>query len=249
MPITALERAPQSPQPSVLDDIGANVQALEMQGWVHDRNREDVTRQVANDLTVARQLGEPGEFVVAISQQQVPLNERVLALDGLTKSKFGKRHPETFVDRPLWVPGTKSGSYDDKVLGRLGPEYDGREWVAHGRLILPNPKSTSDPELHHLDKPFDTKYAEEGEETQQEALARQKIEFEARHPYANLNPVPANGVVQWALVRLLKGEPMPLSDGVMRDALAGRTTVVGRLDGWPRATRLAVSWRLAGSER
>ncbi len=260
MAIDALLERPRvdTPKPNVGDDIGANVEALRLSGLVDDSNSEDAARQVTTDFKRLGSLGIEGELFVAVSHRQLPLSHRISVLNGLTKAKHGEDHPDTYIYAPLWVPSTQEvsyddegnrfGSYDDELLGLLGPEYDGKKWKAHGRLIIPNADSPDDPILHHLDKPFDDKYAEEGEETQLEAVAKQKAAFEAEHPDANMNPFTARDVSFLALVRLIKGESMPLKWGYMRDATLSRTTVdgvsiVGRVRSYDDRLRL---YRSAG---
>jgi hypothetical protein len=226
MPITSLQFESAPPQPSVSDDIGANVQMLEMLGLVNDANREAVVEEVTVDFQGLQERGVAGEKLVAIPPR-VSLATRVLVLNGLNKAHHGEEFPDTYVYSPLWVPGTEAGSYDEEDLSKLGPEYDGKKWDAHGRVIIPNPESREEPILHHLGKPYDDKYAREGEETQLAALAAQKEAFEAEHSGLNLNALPARDVASLAIVRLIKGEKFPMEWGFMRDATLPRRTVGG----------------------
>lgn len=226
------------PEFNVTDDIGANVEAMRLSGLVDDANREATLQAVADDFNNLDfnnlgRLDVAGELFVAIPQLQLPLSHRIDVLDGATKAKYGKDHPKPYVDESLWVPGTKNYSYTDEMLGRLGPEFDGKQWAAHGRLVIPNPDNPKEPMLHHLNKPFDGKYASKGQETQLEAIARQKADFEAVRPEANLNPLTARDISFIALVRLVKGESMPMEWGFMRDATLPRVdgdSVVGRVN-------------------
>jgi hypothetical protein len=229
----ALESLLERPQlevshPNITDDIGANLEALRLSGLVFDGNREAVEIDLKADREFLHASGIYGEFLAAVPQEQLPLSHRVSVLDIAMKAKIGKDHPGTYVDHALWSPATSEGSYSEEELSLLGPEYDGKKWVAHGRIIVPNTENPDEPILHHLNKPFDRKYSEEGEVTQVEALALQKAGFEVVNPNLNLNPLTARDISLLALVRLVKGDkPMPMEWGFMRDATLSRTEVHG----------------------
>lgn len=244
-----------SPVFNVSDDAGANVEAMRLSGLVDDANREQSLQAVTDDFTALGKLGVVGgELFVAVPHKQLPLSHRLDVLDSATKAKYGSDHPKPYVYESLWVPGTQKGSYTDDMLGRLGPEYDGKQWTAHGRIIVPSTENSNEPILHHLNKPFDDKYARKGQETQLEALAKQKAEFEAEHPEANLNPLTSRDVGFVALVRLIKGEPMPMQWGFMRDGSLPRTevdgdSVVGRVDSYDSRLGLDGGYGRAVSDR
>lgn len=220
MPIPSLhqEAAVAHNHNHISDAVGANVEALDLVGLVTDYNREAVTLEVARDFHRLGQLGIQGELFVALPDALASLAVRVAALDAKSKAVHDTRIPAAHVDAKFWIPDTAKSVHSREDLGRLGPEYDNRKWISHGRVIVPNPDHPDEPLLHHVGLPYDECYAKLGEETQLKLFAAQKARFELTHDGTNLNPLTARDVTIIALIRQIKGEPMPFSRGFMHDA-------------------------------
>jgi hypothetical protein len=223
MAIQGLERGvPPVAEPTT--EAGVIVDALERVGLVRDDNREDILRSTEADLAGLEGSGA-GEDLPWTPDELVTLDEVVHALD-TGQYLSGREYPESFVYAPLWRRGDRNG-YSAQDLDRFDRERPGRGVEPHVRRALHNPNSQLDPKLHFADQPFDEKYAEEGQETQQDAIAKAKAEYEAEHEGFSLIPLNAKSVAWLALIQRIKGEDMPFNDSWMYDATMPRRTVGG----------------------
>lgn len=232
MAIEGLKAGQQPGEFNLSDHIGASVEALSMLGLVGDPDL--VTESVANDYKKLIESGVAGEPYIQLPRSMITLTGLVKVLDSTTYPD-GRSYGKSEVYKNLWTPGHGTEGYeadelDNLVLANLarGNQDDFRP---HGRLAVHNTKTKSkkEPLLHFLGMPFDSKHARKGEQTQLEALDVMIKEYEAQNVTGDFEiaPLNAKAVAFMALVRRIKGEPMPLSWGFMRDATLPRKTVGG----------------------
>ena len=143
------------------DDVGAGVEALTQLGF-EDRDR--LQEEVADDYRALGSAGKTGERFIKLPRTLVPLPQIIEVLDG---GNYSKSYAPTYVYEELWTPD---------YAGEDGLELGNK---AQGRLALHSSSSPKEPLLHFLDQPFDERYAEEGEETQLQALENAKQAYEA----------------------------------------------------------------------
>lgn len=215
-------------QPSavnVTDEVGASVEALEMLGLVQDRN--EVTGSITAELNGISQSGRTGELYIALNKGTISLWGLIAVLDGGVYA-VDKKYPETYVYDNLWTPGARPNGYTPDELDNLTttPEQEGL-WTPHARLAVYNPESEQGPLLHFLGLPYDEKHAESGQQTQLEVLAAEILAYEAEQGIFAMTPLNAKAVAMIALTRRIKGEPMPMAWGYMRDATLPRKPVDG----------------------
>lgn len=206
------------------DDIGAQVEALEMLGLVEDR--EQVTESVTADFAALDESGVEGEKFVQLPRSVIELQDMIKVIDG-AEYPDERSYPNTYVYDRLWTPGTDSGGYSSLDIGNLGVDRREEIWQPHARVAVPNVDSPNEPLLHFLGMPFDGERAEEGQETQRDAIAKAIEEYGASHENSEMTPLNAPGVAMIALIRRIKGEEMPMEWGCMYDATLPRSTVGG----------------------
>src|SRR3990167_1812088 len=222
MTIEGLRNAPSLPQVNITDAVGASVEALDRLDLVNDRER--VVETVTADFELINSSGVTGESFVQIPQRLVKLSGLVETLDAGPYP--GRDYPATYIYHALWTPGNNANGYKDEELGNLEGD-ETAVWQPHARLAVHNPDSKDEPLLHFLGQPYDAKYAEQGQETQLEAIAKAKQAYESEHEGFNMTPLNANAVAMIALIRRIKGEAMPMEWGFMRDATLPRKFVGG----------------------
>lgn len=225
MAIEGLRTIPQPSEVSVSDQVGASVEALNLLGLVEDRDQ--VTESVTAEFSaLSRQSGRTGEAFVQLPRSVITLGDLVKASDSATYSG-DRQYPETHVYRELWTPGFDEDGYKAEELDNLTVSSNGN-FAPHARLAVHNLASEQEPLLHFLDKPYDKKYAEKGQQTQLEAVEEAVKEYEAEgHETFEMTPLNAKAVAFIALTRRIKGETMPMTWGFMRDATLPRKEVVG----------------------
>lgn len=226
------------------DEIGVMVDALERVGLVRDSNRDRVTESVTADLGLLTANGETGESYPWVSEYLVTLGEVVHALDSGEYAN-SRDYDEALVDHRLWTPGAHPDGYDADDFGNLEPGQPARGVPAHVRQAIHNPASEAEPLLHFLDLPFDDKYRGKAPETQLEALAKAKQEYERAHEGFTVTPLDSKAIAMITLMRRIKGQAMPLEWGCMRDATLPRRVlknnpVVGAV--YSRGEQLNVGW-------
>lgn len=225
MAIEGLRTAPQPSEVNLSDHIGATVEALNVLGLVQERDQ--VTESVAAEFGALVESGRTGEAFIQLPRSVITLEDLVSASDSTTYAG-DKKYPESYVYRELWTPGLGTEGYKADDLDNLTLGGNG-DFAPHARLAVHNPASEQEPLLHFLDMPFDKKYADEGQQTQLEALdeAVKAYEAEAGHENFEMTPLNAKAVAFIALVNRIKGEAMPIGWGFMRDATLPRETVHG----------------------
>jgi hypothetical protein len=206
------------------DDVGAAVEALSLITNFDDRAQ--VEESVRRDFAGVRESGVKGEAYIQVPGSVANLGRVVQALD---EGNFSKDYPSTYVWHELWTPSTGPEGYAQEELDEIDGLPTG--WQAHGRIAVHGTESQDEPLLHFLGLPYDD-YAKQtwdpkAEATQLEKVAKAKQAFEAEHPDFNMVVLDANAVGFIGLMRRIKGEPMPMSWGFMRDASLPRKTVGG----------------------
>jgi hypothetical protein len=224
MAIQGLERS-QAPVNSPATDVEVMVDALERVGLVSDANRDEVKESTAADIAALESSGD-GQDYPWIPDELVTLDNVVYALD-TGEYQSGEEYVDTYVYNRLWTPGTDQDGYSAEDLDKFDSERSGSGVLPHVRRALHNPSSKVDPKLHFLNQPFDEQYAEEGAETQLQAIAKAQAEYEAAHEGFGMTPLNAKGVAMIALIQRIKGEDMPFEYGWLNDATMPRRTVVG----------------------
>lgn len=205
------------------DNVGAAVEALSLVATFDDR--EAVTAQVREEFTTLATSGVEGEMYVHVPKSVANLGRVIQALD---EGSFGKEYPASYVYGQLWTPGVGQEGYTADELGTLGLDTDDQ---VHARVAVHRSESSAEPLLHFLGLPYDD-YAKEtwnpkAEATQLEKVAEATQAFDDEHPDFNMAALNANAVAFIALMRRIKGEPMPMEWGFMRDASLTRKTVDG----------------------
>lgn len=241
MAIEGLRTQPQPRAVNGLDDVGAAVEALEMLGLVRDRDQ--VTEYVAAEYKALGQAGRPGELYIQLPRSLITLEGLIEVSDaGVYARKHpnsyichalltpaGRKYPNSYVSNALWTPGANPGGYQAEELDNLTPGQQEANWAPHARLAVHNQDFRSEPLLHFLDKPFDKKYAQEGEQTQLDAVTEAIQTYEAeQHEGFVMTPLNAKAVAMIGLIRRIKGQAMPLQWGFMLDATLVRKTVDGK---------------------
>lgn len=226
MAIEGLSREQSVPVAKPSDDIGVAVEALERLGLVADRDR--VAETVAADFAALDSSGTTGEKYIALPNCSRTLWQIIAASDS-GEYMGGKKYPKTYVYHNLWTPGAHRGGLQAEEIGRLGlPDQQASDdWQEHARLAVHNPASEHEPLLHFLGLAFDEMYAQEGQDTQLQAITREKQAYEAKHPGCTMVPLDAKAVAFIGLMRRIKDETMPVAWGFMRDATLPRKTVGG----------------------
>jgi hypothetical protein len=215
------------------DNVGAAVEALSLVASFDDR--EAVTAQVREEFATLATSGVEGEMYIHVPRSVANLGRAIQALD---EGSFGKEYRASYVYGQLWTPGVGQEGYAADELGTLGIDTEDQ---VHARIAVHSAKSEDEPLLHFLGLPYDD-YAKQNwnpkaEATQLEKVADSKQLIEAKHPGLNMAALNANAVAFISLMRRIKGEPMPMEWGFMRDASLGRKTVdghsvVGRVDSY-----------------
>ncbi len=225
MVIEGLRTVPEQPKSAnISDHVAANVEALDMIGLVEDRDQ--VTESVARDFEALTESGRTGESYIALPRGLITLSGLIEVSD--SGNYNGKEYPESYVWSSLWTPGTSRGGYKADELDNL--TFGGNvDFPVRARLAVHGNESQEEPLLHFLNKPFDEKYAQSGEQTQLEAIDKAVAAYEAEgHQDFAMTPLNAKGVAFIGLVRRIKGESMPFEWGYMRDGTLRRKTVGGR---------------------
>ena len=206
------------------DHINASVKALSMLGLAADLDRVKYT--VEKDYLATNQYGRAGEAYIPLPKSLITLGEMVARMDRATYPN-DRQYPKTFVYDNLWTPGVDPNGYTPEELDNL-TLGDNNNFAPHARLAVFNTANPEDPLLHFLGQPYDKKLAKEKEQTQLEAieLAKQKYEAEG-HEGLTMTPLNAKAIAFIALVRLIKGQDMPISWGFMRDATLPQKEVDG----------------------
>lgn len=215
MAIEGLRGARIPTQPNVTDHVGASVEALDRLGLVEDHDQ--VTESLTADFgRLTDEAGVMGEPYVQLPRNMVALGSLIEVLD--SGDYAGKKYPETYRYDALWTPGSGSEGYEANEMGALEVGQPGTGWPAHARLAVYSADTPQEPLLHFLGKPFDEKYARDGELTQLKAIAEVQETYDAEHEGFSMTPLNVNAVAMIALVRRIKGETMPMDWGFMRDA-------------------------------
>jgi len=220
--IEGLRDVPGASVVSVGSDVEVAVEALGLVGLINDR--DIVTASVTEGFNQLKDSARTGEAYVQLPRHVVTLGQLITSLDN---GNFAKEYPKTYVWDALWTPGKNKDGYKVEELGNLEPGHSETTWQPHARLAVHNPSNPRESLLHFLDMPFDGKYATDGQLTQLDAVVDARQAYEAEHPQFNLRALNAAAVVMLALQRRIKGEPMPITWGFMRDATLTRKTVGG----------------------
>jgi hypothetical protein len=222
MAIEGLRTVSQPCEVNMDDHVGASVEALSVLGLVEDRDQ--VTESVTAEYAALTQSGRTGEVFVQLPRSVITLGGLVKASDSATYPG-DRKYPESYVWHELWTPGTDRGGYKAEELDNLTLSGDGN-FTPHARLAVHNSASQEEPLLHFLGKPYDSKYAKKGEQTQLEAVNEAVAAYSAEdHEGFAMTALNAKAVAMIALVRRIKGQTMPMARGFMRDATLNRHTV------------------------
>lgn len=170
-----------------------------------------------------------GEPTLSLPYSVVSTAELIARIDAVEASETKRiEFPKTYVYPNLWTPGTETNSYTDEDLGAAS----GKLTLARLMLNNPNNQSTNrgnqaEPLLHFLNQPFDSKNAKRGDITQLQSVIEASEHFTAINPELSLRATTHREVALLALIRRIKGEPMPVNWGFMRDANHTRKEVGG----------------------
>lgn len=214
MAIEGLRQEVIAPAPKVTigDRAEVSVKALRMLGLAEDRDQ--ALESISADYQSLTDLNIPGRPYVDIPYSTFSTAYLVYAIDANTDG------PDTHVYDNFWIPGKKSGSYTDEQLAQSSGQ------TTQARLAL-HSNHDQEPLLHFAGQPFDGKYAEKGPRTQLESVERAKKAFEAEHPDRTMQALGHRAFLLISLEQRIKGEPLPIKWGYMRDANLPRAKVYG----------------------
>lgn len=229
MPLKRRKQAPESlilpRQIDTSDDVAVSTEVISKLGSVLglEVDEEELVESLKPEYDRLRQLGVPGELFVKVKLGNIGLRATFDLIDG--KSENGNyQYPKTYIWDKLWVPGNEKGSY---TVEDINISDGSQDYPVHARMALADGPNQNQPLLHFLDQPFDSKYAKKGEQTQLDAIAAAKAEFESTNPEFNLTSLNVVDFAVMAFQGRIKGESMPITWGFMRTADSGRKSLGG----------------------
>lgn len=212
----------QAGTPDVAEAVSVTVEAMSWLGIVEDEVK--LASSLEADFTDVAELGYDGRLFVKPAAELASFQTLIDGAEGKRPQNFSP----LFRYSNLWVPDTEADSYTEAELNRAPV-------LTLARLALFNAsfnasETGADPVLHHLDKPFDDVYREEGERTQLEALDEDVEALETKHDGYDVQTINHRDFAILALmdrIRGVKPADQILSQGFMRIPALGRRTVDG----------------------
>lgn len=205
--------------PDVAEAVGVTIEAHKELGYNPDVDK--ATESLTRDFGERAVLGLDGRLYLE-PPAEVTTDDIIAAADGKRPFCVAETHRYP----SLWVPGHKN-NYTAEEQDAAAPEEPEARLAVFSVL-----NNDVDNILHLLGMPYDDKYKRDGEQTQLEAIAEAKEQFDANYDSFQLHTLGQRAVAMMVLMDRIRGvdhrsKDFILNTGFMRVPDLGRRKVGG----------------------
>lgn len=217
---------------NISESVGVSVEALSILGLKVARDKERLAEDLKNDFTELlngqNRTGEP--YVHLGLDNDYQLREMLEKIDN--KEYFGRKYPKFYV----WHQAPWTGIHDNfthkltDFVKRDKHRSHIEDMTGQSRLALNDGKNFMAPFIHLEDMPNDkvnVKKGEKDEETQLEALKKEKAGFKLLNHRFNMHAGEVSDYDMLTLIQRIKGEALQMPLGVWIIPNLGRKYILG----------------------